>query len=282
MHSTRYGRQQEITEVTTRTILPDDGQQQHEQQQQQQYSKNAHLCSQSLSCGRGDAHAVSERIRPRLNVSEENVGSTLRSPQAVLYPSHYVVAAAAATRLDAFAMHSGEAHRTTGTTRVKPCGGFATTPVMFRWYVVYATWELFQSVKSSIANASLTLLPRASSDNEPCILYPGTSHNDVEHCMCCCTRGLLSRHIRCMESEALSSRCRRNTLVVERSFSSLEPPLTFARVGICSLPRGIYAIEGWHSRSRSLVPESPGIKPLVLRANVCRCCNKTEQIITNN
>jgi hypothetical protein len=80
------------------------------------YSKHAHLCSQSLSYGRGDAHAVSERIRPRRNVSEENVGSTLRSPQAVLYPSHYVVAAAAATRLDAFAMHSGEAHRTTGST----------------------------------------------------------------------------------------------------------------------------------------------------------------------
>jgi hypothetical protein len=45
-----------------------------------------------------------------------NVGITLRSPQAVLYPRHYVVAAAAATRLDAFAMHSGEAHRTTGST----------------------------------------------------------------------------------------------------------------------------------------------------------------------
>jgi hypothetical protein len=82
-------------------------------------------------------------------------------------------------------------------------------PMMFRWNVLYAAWELFESVKSSIANAILILLPRVSSDNDPCILYPGTCHNDVEHCMCCCTRGLLSRHIRCMESEAFSSRRKR-------------------------------------------------------------------------
>jgi hypothetical protein len=78
---------------------------------------------------------------------DENVGSTLRSPQALLYPSHNVVAAAAATGFGAFAMHSGEEHRMTGNTLTKPCGGFTLTPVMRRWSVLYVVWKLAKYVR---------------------------------------------------------------------------------------------------------------------------------------